>query len=70
MQARDIEDIVTLIMERDGLDYEDAQETVSATQDQINEELARDVPNLVELEDIMQSGLGLEPDYLEIFLPW
>ena len=53
-----MEKIIKILMDRDGLDYEEAKSIVKETQEMI---LNADV---MEADQIMAEQLGLEPDYL------
>jgi len=63
-------EIIDILMRRDGMDYNSAYQLVSDVQDEI-----RDV--IIDNEafkaydmvvDILQNELGLEPDYLDAFV--
>lgn len=54
--------IVQILMERDGLSYEEAREQVSEVQDMIYE--AIEAGDYLEPDEIMADELGLEPDYI------
>jgi len=51
--------VIKILMERDGMDYEDANDLVDETR-----ELLLDLENPCEADLIMQEQLGLEPDYI------
>ena len=53
-----MEKIIKILMDRDGLDYEEAKSIVEETQEMI---LNADA---MEADQIMAEQLGLEPDYL------
>lgn len=60
-------DIVSILMRRDGMEKWKAQTLVSDTLDEIDEAIQCG-ESLEALEDIVKWNLGLEPDYLEILL--
>lgn len=51
--------VIKILMERDGMDYDDAKDLVDETR-----ELILDPENLCEVDSIMSEQLGLEPDYI------
>jgi len=55
-------DIVNILMNRDGLTEKEAEYIINETVDMINEQLDAGKSYLV--EDIMQTMLGLEMDYV------
>jgi len=66
------EELALLLVKRDGIQFEDALEIINDVQEQINElfEVEDDAPyGLFEvIQDLIESELGLEPDYMELFL--
>lgn len=64
--------IISLLMKRDGITYEEAKETVDDVQELINETLQMSAESpfegYAEIEDILSSELGLEMDYIFDFL--
>lgn len=52
--------VVKILMRRDGISQEDAQQLVDETREEI---LSVDM-GITEADDILMSNLGLEPDYL------
>lgn len=61
-----IEELATMLSKRDGISYE---EELAAIRDAaINMEHAFYNGNLNEAEDILREELGLEPDYLDLFI--
>ena len=58
--------IKEILMRRDSLTSEDAQDIIDSTQEEIDEA----IPNgdLEEIESIIRSNLGLDPDCIETFL--
>ena len=59
--------IIAILMERDNLSYIEAANIVEEVQEEITEAIDAGA-GLYEIEDIIASELGLEPDYLEDFL--
>lgn len=59
--------IAKILMQRDGLSREEAEEQVRSVTEMIRE-LADEQASLGEIEELMQSELGLEPDYLDEIL--
>lgn len=59
--------IIAILMERDNLSYTEAANIVEEVQEEIAEAIDAGA-GLYEIEDIIASELGLEPDYLEDFL--
>ena len=57
-------DIIKVLMERDGLSLEEAEKQVSETSARIWDELDYEDCELDDLEDILSSDIGLELDYL------
>lgn len=51
--------VIKILMERDGMDYEDAKDLVDETR-----ELILDLENPCEADLIMKEQLSLEPDYI------
>ena len=69
MNYNNINDIINLIARRDGISYEEAKFCV----EDCLEEVRRIIYNggygmYQEVEDILMSELGLEPDYLDLIL--
>ena len=66
------EEWALLLVKRDGIQFEDALEIINDVQEQINElfEVEDDAPyGLFEvIQDLIADELGLEPDYIELFL--
>jgi len=66
------EELALLLVKRDGIQFEDALEIINDVQEQINElfEVEDDAPyGLFEvIQDLIADELGLEPDYIELFL--
>lgn len=57
-------DIIKVLMERDGLSREEAEKQVEDTSSRIWDELDYEDCELEDLEDILYGDIGLEPDYL------
>ena len=57
--------IKEILMERDGLDEDTAEELIQQAKDEFHELLEEG--RLLEAEDICRTHFGLEPDYLEEF---
>lgn len=66
------EELGLLLAKRDQIEFEDAMELVNSVQEQIDELFEVDDDNpygLFEvIEDLIACELGLEPDYMELFL--
>lgn len=61
-----INDIINLIARRDNISILEATNIVEDCQEEMNDAIMR--ANYQECEDILASYLGLEPDYLDLFL--
>lgn len=59
-----MENIVEVLMERDNLSREEAEEITEETASRIWDELDYEDCELEDLEDILYGDIGLEPDYL------
>lgn len=57
-----MEEIIKIIMKRDGLDRKEAAEEVQSTMNAVGEAIEQGRFELA--EDIFMEDLGLEPDYL------
>lgn len=62
-----VEPIKEVLMTRDGLTAEEADERISEVKEQLNE-LLEDGGSLDQAEEIIEDEFGLEPDYLEELL--
>lgn len=63
---RTLEELAEMIAKRDGISYNEA---FIAVRDAAAEmEIAFTEGNLDEVEDILRDCLGLEPDYLDLFI--
>lgn len=63
---RTIEELAEMIAKRDDIDYEDALSLIRDTAAEL--EYAFYNGKLFEAEDILASNLGIEPDYLDLFI--
>lgn len=61
-----MKEIIEILMSRDNLTKEEAQELIEECGEEIMGAIMRG--NYQECEDILASYLGLEPDYLDAFL--
>lgn len=61
-----MKEIIDILMNRDGLSYEDAREAYLECKDAIMEALDND--EIFEVDEILRSELGLEPDYIFNFI--
>lgn len=61
-----MKEIIEILMRRDGLTYEDAKETYLECKDAIMEAIDND--EIFEVDEILRSELGLEPDYIFNFI--
>ena len=55
--------VIEILMNRDNMSYEEARSLVKETRDEI-----MSVEESYEVDDIIESYLGLEPDYLDDIL--
>ena len=60
-------EIVKILMRRDGISENEAWNIVDEVQDEINEAI-KDNASYEDIADIIQDMLGLEPDYMDVFL--
>ena len=61
-----MQQIIEILMRRDGLTYADAKEAYLECQEAIMEAIDND--EIFEVEEILRSELGLEPDYIFNFI--
>ena len=64
-------EICKILMDRDGMDSMDASDLIDDTQEEINELLDSGCEGMLGVsmvEEIIQTNLGLEPDYLMAFI--
>lgn len=59
-------DLVKLIMQRDGVSENEARIVIDETAREINDAIAHEA-SYDEVTDILADYLGLEPDYLDLF---
>lgn len=62
-----IDELISLIARRDGLSRNEAENIVKDCQREIDDAIFHD-GSLDLVEDIIADYLGLEPDYLELFI--
>lgn len=55
------EEVIQILVDRDGIDREDARMLINETIDEI-------IQNPMEADEIIMDYLGLEPDYLEYLI--
>ena len=60
-------EIVEILMRRDGISENEAWDIVYATQDEISEAI-NEGGSYLTITDIIACNLGLEPDYMDVFL--
>ena len=61
-----MQEIIEILMRRDGISYADAKEAYLECQEAIMEALDND--EIFEVEEILRYELGLEPDYIMNFI--
>ena len=62
-----IDELISLITRRDGISHNEAENIVKDCQREIDDAIFHD-GSLDLVEDIIADYLGLEPDYLELFI--
>ena len=62
-----IDELISIIMHRDGISRNEAENLVKDCQREIDDAIFHD-GSLDLVEDIIADYLGLEPDYLDLFL--
>ena len=62
-----LNELAELLMRRDGINRNEAENLISCTAREISDAIGAG-DSLETLEDIVADFLGLEPDYLELFL--
>lgn len=67
MEIKDLDELAALIAERDDISIEEAEDIVGETQSAITD-AAAERASYSELEDILADYLGLEMDYIFLFL--
>lgn len=65
VQTKD--ELIDSLIDRDGITYAEAANIIDEVQDEINY-IIGGAGTLEELEDLLRVELGLEPDYLPLFL--
>ena len=63
---RTIEELAEMIARRDNISYEEALKAVHDCATMLEEAFMRG--SLIDAEDTLQYELGLEPDYLDLFI--
>jgi predicted metallopeptidase len=61
-----MKEIIEVLMNRDGLSYADAKEAYLECQEAIQEAINNN--EIFEVDEILRSELGLEPDYIFNFI--
>lgn len=61
-----MKEIIKILMKRDGISYEDAKEAYLECKEAMLEAL--ECGDFFEVEEILRSELGLEPDYIFNFI--
>ena len=64
----DKKEIKKILMTRDGITEQEAEDLIQDTQDEFNELMEDDNPSICAADDILSCNLGLEPDYMEAFI--
>ena len=59
-------ELALLLMRRDNITYEEARDIIRDTEDAIREAL--DMGDFYAIDDIILDDLGLEPDYVTVFI--
>lgn len=62
-----MKEIIQILMRRDGMTYDEARRYLKEVREEIAEAIEGQA-SLEEIEDIVMSELGLEPDYVMLFL--
>ena len=63
---RTIEELAEMLAKRDGISYNEEMAGIKETAEEMEEAFYNGDLNLA--EDILREDLGLEPDYLDIFI--
>lgn len=63
---RTIEELAEMLAKRDGISYNEEMAAIKETAEEMEEAFYNGDLNLA--EDILREDLGLEPDYLDIFI--
>lgn len=61
-----MQEIIKILMRRDGISYADAKEAYLECQEAIQEAIDND--EIFEVDEILRCELGLEPDYIFNFI--
>ena len=61
-----MQEIIEILMRRDGISYAEAKESYLECQEAIQDAIDND--EIFEVEEILRSELGLEPDYIFNFI--
>ena len=64
---KNLEQLAALISRRDGISLNEARNLIDETQEEINY-IINNTLSYDEIVDVIASNLGLEPDYLDLFL--
>lgn len=62
-----MKEIIQILMRRDGMSYDEARRYLKEVREEIADAIEEQAP-LEEIEDIVMSELGLEPDFVMLFL--
>ena len=62
-----MKEIIQILMRRDGMTYDEARRYLKEVREEIADAIEEQAP-LEEIEDIVMSELGLEPDFVMLFL--
>lgn len=65
--VKDKDELIDLLIDRDNISYGEAANLVEAVQQEVYY-IIDGAGTYSEIEDLLASELGLEPDYLELFL--
>lgn len=63
---RNFDELARMIARRDGISINEAYEAIEETQDMLQEAFA--AGSITMAEDILADELGIEPDFLDLFL--
>ena len=68
MQIRTKKDLAEMLTKRDHITQAEAKHMVAVTQQLLNECFAEEVGSLSDVEDILYEYLGIELDYIYLFI--
>ena len=68
MDIRNLDDLACMIAKRAGISMHEANTLVDDCANEINELVAADQATYDEVADIIADYLGLEPDYMDLFI--